>query len=298
MLTPQQTRHDLNYLVEEHNTTKRRSYAALIVLLMLSQSSNAQSVTMPSTFVTVTDVTITNNKCSSWMGSLTVTAVPYSATTMSSWDWHYNRYSLDASGSNDLHAHQTDEIFLYETNNTFRGTTPAEKAREMNKYWLGSEDPSPGTSRRTKTNHTGSCAADYGNQECIGIFVGDDPVNLIVPGGRPKTVPDGVCHGVPIPNRFCEFTSPAITIDHGTIPPGRQHSIDTPISLRCYGSITYSLKAVSPPTTLSLTINGSPIDGIWTTRPDGMQVIPLTTTIRPTQSGRYQETVILRISVE
>lgn len=259
---------------------------------------------MPATFVTVSNVQFLYNRCDAWKAQITLTAVPYSPATIASWDWGHAHYSIDLKGSDDLHAHQRGDDFWFSTHGTFRGQSIADKAREMNEYWLGEPDPVAGKSKVTSTIHNGSCAAGYGNQECIGLFVGDDTIdtsstsNSIPKGGRPRTVPSGYCFGVPIPNRFCKFSSSMITIDHGTIPAGKDHTVETPINLRCLGSITYSLHTLSSGEHVSLSIDGKPIDGSWTTRPDGLQVVPLTSTIRTPRSGPFNETVIIRIAVE
>lgn len=246
------------------------------------------------TVATVTDVQFEKNSCDYWYANITISALPYAESQVKSWGWNLRFYS------NIEHLHQTDEGLSYGSFHAFRSSSDDIRGRlnEVNKTALGQENPPVGASKVVSHYHNGRCAADYGNQECIGVFLGNEPTNYLPQGGRPVTIPAGMCWGVPIPNRYCEWGDLSLTIDHGTVHRNKESIASAKTKVTCHGATTYSVKLVKPIEDVTLLINDKPLENMFQGTISGEQDITFTSIIKPSVTGSFRRSGVLLVSPE
>lgn len=265
-------------------------FSAMLIPLVTTFSAHGEIWTV----ATVTDVQFVENRCDYWYAHVTISAVPYAESQVKSWSWNFRNYSAVE------HVHQSDDGLSYGSFHAFSSSPEDIRGRlsEVNKAVLGQENPPVGASNVVTHYHNGLCAADFGNQECIGLFLGNDKSNFLPQGGRPVSIPAGVCWGVPIPNRYCEWGNLSLTIDHGTVTKNKESVASENVTLTCHGTTTYKVKLISPLEDVTLLINNQPLGSTFKSHDSGTQNVTFTSIIKPSVAGAFQRSGVLLVSPE
>ncbi|EKB22746.1 hypothetical protein ACK37F_19250 [Aeromonas veronii] len=252
------------------------------------------------TVATVTDVQFVKNTCNYWSANITFSALPYAEAQVRSWDWNHPNHSVEHSIYGGFHVHQDKNGLSYNTFAPF--TSPANDIKgrldEINQTVMGQKNPPVGATKVLLHSHNGECAADYGNRECIGIFIGNENTNHLPQGGHPTTIPAGLCWGVPIPNRYCEWGDLSLTIDHGTVHRNKESIASAKTKVTCHGATTYSVKLVKPIEDVTLLINDKPLENMFQGTISGEQDITFTSIIKPSVTGSFRRSGVLLVSPE
>ncbi|WP_288728206.1 hypothetical protein [uncultured Aeromonas sp.] len=254
------------------------------------------------TVATVTDVQFVTNTCNYWSANITFSALPYSEAQVRSWDWNHPYHSVDNAYYGGFHVHQDKKGLSYNTLASFH--SPANDIRgrldEINQTVMGQKNPPVGATKVLRHGHNGECAADYGNRECIGIFVGDNSgANMLPSGSLPLTIPGGsVCWGVPIANRYCEWGDLSLTIDHGTIHRNKESIATRKTRLTCHGTTTYSVRLIKPIDDVTLLMNNKPLGSSFKSHSNGTEDVTFTSIIKPSVAGTFQRSGVLVVSPE
>ncbi|HDZ8912408.1 TPA: hypothetical protein RUX44_000717 [Aeromonas hydrophila] len=199
-----------------------------------------------------------------------------------------------------FHVNQNPNGGSWLTTEYLEGTN-INKLEKINYNIFRSENPEPGMQAFTFVSHGGSCAADEGLKECVGVFVHPSTGNHV--SLEPTTFPFGACAGIPPTNVSCEFEPNATTIDLGTGGPGNRVGKGS-IRVMCTGNTEFRIQAIkSTPGTdngisgLDIRLEGQPLPYIGMY--DGQESYDLNVDVSASVHGEgvHITTSVLRIDV-
>ncbi|TNI56704.1 hypothetical protein CF126_09675 [Aeromonas dhakensis] len=227
------------------------------IVLGLSMGAHPSSQASPypeQVVIPIPSVQVDLTDCENWWitQTYTATAVPGSVLSQLEPMWAF-------SYDNHLHAqHYKGKKGRWVTDRDMYGTAE-EKLAMINKAVFGTKKPKPGRTKRFKNEHGGSCAADEGLRECVGVFV--MPLIGERYGKEPTTFPLGMCAGMPPALVSCEFDDGFRSVDLGSGGRGTRGG-STTVSVRCTRPVVYRVSELpgnADPDSLqivSLTVQG------------------------------------------
>lgn len=170
-------------------------------------------------------LTMLGNSCSGWSGNVTFEAVELTQADINNIR-SYGHYDF-------IHLHDSGGSFSYATYKTFSSSDFASRLAQINNLVFGTNSPVTGQIAVKNEVHSGSCAADDGGFECVGVLVGPRDSNLWNPSdGTPPTV--GGCFRVPPAAGSCWFMTRTNSKELGTIQNGAASSVT--LGYQCQGT--------------------------------------------------------------
>lgn len=198
----------------------RRRMAACLALAVWVQP--ARAVIAP----VLTAVRFEHNKCSEWDAYAT-----FRASELPDGDAAIvENYAAAGYG----HLHDERGSFYYDTTNVKMRGDWRNRVQQINEYIFKSGVPVEGQTTVIYQGHDGSCAAQDGGFECVGILLGEDGRNTWDPkNGKPPNL--GGCFRVPPASGSCWFASPEKSVNLGVVSGGDNQGTGTEIQYACDG---------------------------------------------------------------
>lgn len=199
--------------------------------------------------VPIPSIQVIDNTCTTWNIIETYTATPVDENILeelrfqSAYGWKEHFHAGGYPGGGGWGAYWGME------------GSPSDKLATINRSVFGVSEPPVGMTSTYRIHHGGTCAADEGLRECVGIFVSNTRNAQIT--REPTTFPMGVCSGVPPAGVSCLFESSYSPVDLGTGGRGTRVGT-TSVSVRCSRPVVYRVSEVP-----------------GTVDPDSMQIVTL-----------------------
>lgn len=180
--------------------------------------------------VPIPSVQVVSNECSVWRINKTYTATKVPGSVLS---------TLDLAGAFSINSHFHTNNYpgggKWETDSELIGTAE-EKLAQINKAVFRESEPAVGQIATYTNSHLGTCAADEGLRECVGIFV--SPRKGEFTSTAPLTFPFGACSGIPPASVSCHFASASGTVGLGAGGRGTRVGTTT-VSVGCTRPVAY-----------------------------------------------------------
>ncbi len=225
---------------------------ATVVIIILCSHANAYGDTA---VIPIPSIRVDYNLCKKWSVTVTYTATPVPSSVLDQLTpinaiGLYGHFHADGRPGGE-----------WKTLTPVSGS-PSQKLDSINAGVFGDPRPQIGRTTTATVWHEGSCAADQGLRECVGIFV--SPSYGIHRSNEPTTFPMGLCSGIPPTGTSCEFDSPNGSVSLGTGGVGSRGGT-TAVHVSCSRPVVYrvsELPGTADPASLqivTLTVQGAPL---------------------------------------
>lgn len=206
--------------------------------------------------VPIPSVQVTSNSCSYWTVIQTYTATPVPGSVLAQLE-PYGAFSY----VDHFHAQNFPDGGQWYTDLNLTGTA-SDKLAAINNAVFGVYEPTVGMTKTRENGHNGTCAADEGLRECVGIFV--SPVQGDFRTKEPTTFPFGICSGIPPVGVSCHFDTAYGTVGLGSGGRGMRVGTTT-VSVGCSRPVVYRVSELPGPVDpdslqiVTLNVQGMPL---------------------------------------
>lgn len=249
--------------------------------------------------VPIPSIRVINNTCQKWSVGLTYTATrmpssviePLGGFSFFTYNDHFHAHGYPGG----IGAwNRVPPTFIFKMSGS-----PQNKLDLINYTLFKTNRPAEGRTAYITVDHSGTCAADEGLRECVGVFVSNSRSNQYT--HEPSTFPFGMCSGVPPVGVSCSFDSSYASIDLGLGGAGDRRGSSS-ISVSCSRPVVYRVSVLdhtSDPVGLTVrdvTIEGGPSPYI-SAGVNAHESLSVTVAASTTSEGHFSTQRILRIDI-